>query len=147
MYRSSWGEQPGWTSGCPPASGRSWGTTSLLEIPWSASGGYLEALELLAGVLLLPQARVEDEQLGVSEPDLQLFDSSLQLLRQRPGERGQGRPRVLRDVQQGQPELLGARSRMLRQDGLRTNQRRETLETFSRTHHLPRPLTSASSHS
>ena len=57
---------------------------------------YLEALQLLGGVLVLSEARVEDEELGVAQPRLQLFDAGLQLLQERVGQRGQGRARVVR---------------------------------------------------
>lgn len=43
---------------------------------------------------MLFQAGVEDEELGVSQPRLQLFDPSLQLLQQRVGQRRERRPGV-----------------------------------------------------
>lgn len=51
---------------------------------------YLEALELIRGVFVLSEARVEDEEFGVSQPRLQLLDTSLQLLQERVGQRGEG---------------------------------------------------------
>lgn len=77
---------------------------------------YLEALELLWGVFVLSEARVEDEELGVSQPRLQLLNTSLQLLQERVGQRGEGRARVFHgdaltaDKQRahvGWPVLLG----------------------------------------
>lgn len=93
---------------------------------------------------MLSQAGVEDEQLGVSQPRLQLFDTSLQLLQQRVGERREGRARVLHGAastadQQGVHvgrlvPLGGAGSRMLREDFLedvekRTRGRRVSVRT------------------
>lgn len=43
---------------------------------------YLEALQLVWGVFVVSQAGVEDEQLSVTKPHLQLLDARLQLLQQ-----------------------------------------------------------------
>lgn len=44
---------------------------------------------------MLSEAGVEDEELGVSQPRLQLFNTSLQLLQQRVGQRREGRAGVV----------------------------------------------------
>ena len=77
---------------------------------------------------MLSQAGVEDEELGVSQPRLQLLDTSLQLLQERVGQRREGRARVLHGaastanhqrVHIGRLVLLGgAGSRMLGEDFL-----------------------------
>lgn len=109
----------------------SWKSTQTSTV--TRTSGYLEALELLCGVLVLPQAGVEDEEFCVPQPDLQLFNSGLQLFQQRIGERGEGRARVLQEVsvnlQQGRLRIgrlgpLGATSRMFRQDFLGRKHRR-----------------------
>lgn len=70
-------------------------TPLTLSDPVACGPPHLEALELLRCVSVLLQAGVEDEELGVSQPRLQLFDSSLQLLQQRVGQRRERRPRVV----------------------------------------------------
>lgn len=89
---------------------------------------YLEALELRGGLLVLSEAGVEDEELGVSQPGLQLLYPSLQLLQERVGERREGRARVFHRDAAGRrrPVLLGgAASRMLREDFLQKERERE----------------------
>lgn len=48
--------------------------------------------------MLLSEAGVEDEELSVSQPRLQLFNTSLQLLQERVGKRGQGRTGVFHGI-------------------------------------------------
>lgn len=87
---------------------------------------------------MLSQAGVEDEQLGVSQPRLQLFDTSLQLLQQRVGERREGRARVLHGAASTADQqrvhvgrlvpLGGAGSRMLGEDFLEDGEKRKSTE-------------------
>lgn len=56
---------------------------------------YLEVLELLVVLQLLPETGVEDEELGVAQPTLQLFDAGLQLPQHAACLRGELRRRKL----------------------------------------------------
>jgi len=88
---------------------------------------YLEAEQLLRGVVASAQAGVEDEELRVPQPGLQLLDASLQLDQQRVGERREGRAGVLgaatrrRGGRARRPIAPAGRARwrMLREDLLR----------------------------
>lgn len=95
-----------WLSSCPGDSRQAQGGLETPPLPPPPQRRrYLEAVELLGGLLLLPQAGVEDEELRVSQPHLQLLDWRLQLLQRRAvAERGRGGARA---VQQGRLVLLG----------------------------------------